>query len=133
MNYVKIDGKAYDVLVTALERGFSIEQSKNAGRTLAEGAREVLDPLGTFITYTVTFKRRKGKEKVFDELWEYIIQPRRDGVPVEIVYNQDMINFEAYFRSGTQGLKRIDEKNKKVYWGEFSVDIIPIEAQVKPI
>ena len=133
MNYVKIGGKAYDVLVTSLERGFSIEQSKNAGRTLAEGAREVLDPLGTFITYTVTFKRRKGKEKVFDELWEYIIQPRRDGVPVEIVYNQDMINFDARFRSGNQALKRIDEKNKRVIWGEFAVEITPTEAQVKPI
>ena len=132
MDYVKIDGKAYDVIVTNIERNFEILQSSNAGATLAPGARETLDPLGTRIGHKITFKRKPGYEKEFDELWDFVIQPRFDGVWVDIVYNQDTLNYEARFTSGSQQLKKIDPVTKKVYWGELVLDIVPIEAQVKP-
>ena len=133
MDYVKIGGKAYDVIVTNIERNFEILQSSNAGATLAPGARETLDPLGTRIGHKITFKRKPGYEKEFDELWDFVIQPRFDGVWVDIVYNQDTLNYEARFTSGNQQLKKIDPVTKKVYWGELVLDIVPIEAQVKPI
>ena len=132
MDYVKIGGKAYDVIVTNIERNFEILQSSNAGATLAPGARETLDPLGTRIGHKITFKRKPGYEKEFDELWDFVIQPRFDGVWVDIVYNQDTLNYEARFTSGNQQLKKIDPVTKKVYWGELVLDIVPIEAQVKP-
>ena len=133
MDYVKIGGKSYDVIVTNIERNFEILQSSNAGATLAPGARETLDPLGTKIGHRITFKRKSGYEKEFDELWNFVIQPRFDGVWVDIVYNQETLNYEARFTSGTQQLKKIDPITKKVYWGELVLDIVPIEAQVKPI
>ena len=133
MDYVKIGGKAYDVIVTNIERNFEILQSSNAGATLAPGARETLDPLGTRIGHKITFKRKPGYEKEFDELWDFVIQPRFDGVWVDIVYNQDTLNYEARFTSGNQQLKKIDPVTKKVYWGELVLDIVPLEAQVKPI
>lgn len=133
MDYVKIGGKAYDVIVTNIERNFEILQSSNAGATLAPGARETLDPLGTRIGHKITFKRKPGYEKEFDELWDFVIQPRFDGVWVDIVYNQDTLNYEAKFTSGNQQLKKIDPVTKKVYWGELVLNIVPIEAQVKPI
>ena len=133
MDYVKIGGKSYDVIVTNIERNFEILQSSNAGATLAPGARETLDPLGTRIGHRITFKRKSGHEKEFDELWDFVIQPRFDGVWVDIVYNQDTLNYEARFTSGSQQLKKIDPVTKKVYWGELVLDIVPIEAQVKPI
>ena len=133
MDYVKIGGKAYDVIVTNIERNFEILQSSNAGATLAPGARETLDPLGTRIGHKITFKRKPGYEKEFDDLWDFVIQPRFDGVWVDIVYNQDTLNYEARFTSGNQQLKKIDPVTKKVYWGELVLDIVPLEAQVKPI
>ena len=133
MDYVKIGGKSYDVIVTNIERNFEILQSSNAGATLAPGARETLDPLGTRIGHRITFKRKSGYEKEFDDLWDFVIQPRFDGVWVDIVYNQDTLNYEARFTSGSQKLKKIDPVTKKVYWGELVLDIVPIEAQVKPI
>lgn len=133
MEYVKIGGKSYDVIVTDIERNFEILQSSNAGATLAPGARETLDPLGTRIGHRITFKRKSGFEKDFDELWDFVIQPRFDGVWVDIVYNQDTLNYEARFTSGNQQLKKIDPVTKKVYWGELVLDIVPLEAQVKPI
>ena len=132
MDYVKIGGKSFDVIVTDIERNFEILQSSNAGATLAPGARETLDPLGTRIGHKITFKRKPGYEKEFDELWDFVIQPRFDGVWVDIVYNQDTLNYEARFTSGSQQLKKIDPVTKKVYWGELVLDIVPIEAQVKP-
>ena len=132
MDYVKIGGKSYDVIVTNIERNFEILQSSNAGATLAPGARETLDPLGTRIGHKITFKRKPGNEKEFDELWDFVIQPRFDGVWVDIVYNQDTLKYEARFVSGNQQLKKIDPVTKKVYWGELVLDIVPIEAQVKP-
>ena len=133
MDYVKIGGKSYDVIVTDIERNFEILQSSNAGATLAPGARETLDPLGTRIGHRITFKRKPGYEKEFDDLWDFVIQPRFDGVWVDIVNNQDTLNYEARFTSGSQQLKKIDPVTKKVYWGELVLDIVPIEAQVKPI
>ena len=133
MDYVKIGGKSYDVIVTDIERNFEILQSSNAGATLAPGAREILDPLGTKIGHRITFKRKPGYEKEFDDLWDFVIQPRFDGVWVDIVYNQDTLNYEARFTSGSQKLKKIDPVTKKVYWGELVLDIVPLEAQVKPI
>ena len=132
MDYVKIGGKSYDVIVTDIERNFEILQSSNAVATLAPGARETLDPLGTRIGHRVTFKRKSGHEKEFDDLWDFVIQPRFDGVWVDIVYNQDTLNYEAKFTSGKQSLKKIDPVTNKGYWGELVLDIVPIEAQVKP-
>lgn len=132
MDYVKIGGKSYDVIVTDIERNFEILQSSNAGATLAPGARETLDPLGTRIGHRITFKRKPGYEKEFDDLWDFVIQPRFGGVWVDIVYNQDTLNYEARFESGTQQLKKIDPVTKRVYWGELVLDIIPVEAQIKP-
>ena len=132
MDIVKINGRVYDVLVMDVQRSFEIRQSDNAGQTLAPGRREVLDPVGTYIPYTVTFKRKKGFEADFDRLWEEVIIPRYGGVPVEIVYNQTTIKYDAKFVSGSQPLKRIDPLTNKVYWGNLTLNIEPIQAQVLP-
>ena len=132
MDWVKIGGHAYDVIVTELERSFNILYSENTGRTIAPGAPVTLDPLGTFYGHKVTFKRKEGYESEFDRLWDYLSMPRNSGIPVEIVYNQTTINYNAYVSSGSQKLKRIDPKTGKVYWDVLSANFIPVEAQVKP-
>ena len=134
MDYVKIGGKAWDVLVTEISESFSILYSENTGRTMSQGAGMTLDPLGTFFNYKITFARKHGYEKQFDELFDFFAVPRYDGIEVNIVHNQAMWDepFLAYVSQGERALKRIDEKTGKVYWDAFSVSIVPMSAQVLP-
>lgn len=132
MTAIKLNGREYGALVVELSENFNILYSENTGRTMSQGARMTLDPLGTFFGHKVTFRRKRGFEKEYDELYDFISTPRYDGILVEIVHNQTTIKYEAYVSSGERQLKNIDEKNGKVYWGEFSANIVPMEAQVLP-
>ena len=131
MNYCVINGKSYDVIVTAIEESFTILYTENTGRNL-EGAMK-LDPIGTFFTHKVTFKRCKENVKEFDDLYNFLTIPRYDGFDIEIVHNQTTIKYKCYVSQGTRTLQRIVERIKKVLWGELAVNFIPIEAQVKPL
>lgn len=133
MDYVKIGGTAYDVLVVELSENFNILYSENTGRTISAGARMTLDPLGTFFGHKITFARKNGKEAEYDRLFEFVSQPRYDGISVEIVHNQTTISYDAYISQGERALKRIDEKTGKVYWDKFSVNVVPMEAQILPL
>ena len=130
MDYFKIDGKSYDVLVTDVSENFNILYSENTGRTLAIGARMILDPLGVFYGHKVTFKRKAGHEKEFDDLFDYVSQPLTDGMNVELVHGQTVLKYDAYVSSGERALKKIDIKTGKVYWDSISINFIPMEAQV---
>lgn len=132
MDYVKIGGKVWDVLVTEISENFNILYSENTGRTISVGARMALDPLGCFLGHKIIFRRKQGNEAEYDRLFDYVCRPRYDGIPVEIVHNQKTISYDAYISRGERTLKQIDEKTGKVFWGEFSVNIIPMEAQVLP-
>lgn len=132
MEYVKIGGKVWDVIVTELSENFSILYSENTGRTMSAGARMVLDPLGTFIGHKITFQRKQGNEAEYDRFFDYMSQPRYDGISVDIVHGQTTIKYDAYVSQGERTLKRIDPKTNKVYWDKLSLNIVPMEAQVVP-
>lgn len=132
MDYVKIGGKVYDVIVKSISENFNILYSENTGRTMSIGARMSLDPLGTFYGHKITFLRKQGKESEYDELFTYVSEPRYDGINVEIVHNQETIAYDAYISNGERTLQRIDEKTGKVYWGELSVNIVAMEATITP-
>ena len=134
MEDVKIGGKVWDVLVTEITESFSILYSENTGRTMSQGAGMTLDPLGTFFNYKITFARKQGKEKQYDELFNFLAVPRYDGIEVNIVHNQALWDkpFMAYVSQGERALKRIDTKTGKVYWDKFSANIVPMSAQVIP-
>lgn len=132
MDYVKIGGRTYDVLVTEIIESFNILYSENTGRTISPKAKMVLDPLGTFFGHKITFQRKQGKEAEYDRLFDYVSVPRYDGIPVEVVHGQTTISYDAYISNGERALRRIDTKSGKVYWDKFSVNIVPMEAQVLP-
>lgn len=132
MEYCKIDGINYPVNITEITETFNILYSDATGRTIDTGARMTLSPLGTFYGHRVTFKRKSGYEEEYDRLFDYLSLPKFDGIPIEMVHGQTTISYEAYVSSGERAIKRIDEKNGKVYWDALSVNFIPIEAQVKP-
>ena len=137
MNYFRINGINYEVIVTGIIENFNILYSDNTGRTLADGAPITLDPLGTFIGHKVTIKRKNGHESEYDSLYDLIIKPRRvlkkdDALLFEVAHLQDSIAYAGYVSTGERKLERIDEKTGKIYWGELTLNIIPIEAQVLP-
>lgn len=131
MDCVKIDGKAYDVIVTDISETFNILYSENTGRTLSQGARMTLDPLGTFYGHKVTFQRKEGLEEEYDALFTVLSKPRYDGMDVEIVHNQTTLAYEAYVSRGERSLLRVTSDGR-VLWGEFAATFTPMEAQVLP-
>lgn len=138
MNWFKLDGKSYEVLVTDILENFTILYSDNSGRTLDEGAPMYLDPLGTFIGHKVKVKRRQGYEKEYDELYNFLMTPRKvddehKGIMVEIAHNQTTINYEAYVSNGERPIQRINLQKNEIYWGEMSINIVPVRAQVLPL
>lgn len=137
MDYFKINGKSYNVIVTGLEENFNILYSEETGRTMAAGAPMVLSPLGTFYGHKVTIQRKKGYEYAFDTVYNLISYPRtvsreEDALHFEITHNQSTISYYGYVSSGSRALKKIDEKTGMVYWGELQLNIVPIKAQVEP-
>ena len=132
MDYVKIGGKVWDILVTEISENFNILYSENTGRTMSVGARMTLDPLGTFFGHKITFQRKQGSEKEYDTFFEFVSNPRYDGISVEIVHGQTTLVYDAYISQGERALKRIDPTTNKVYWDKFSLNIVPMEAQVLP-
>jgi hypothetical protein len=134
MEVVRIGGRLWKVHITEITESFSILYSENSGRTMSQGAGMVLDPLGTFYNYKITFSREQGKEKEYDELFNFLAIPRYDGLEVNIIHNQALWDkpFMAYVSQGERALKRIDTKTGKVYWDKFSVNIVPMSAQVLP-
>ena len=132
MDYVKIGGRSWDVLVIEIEESYEILYTENTGRTLGVGAPLTIDPLGTFISHSVTFKRKQGHEAEFDSLFNYLMQPRSEGFTVDMVHDQTTINYKAYCSSGSRKIMRIKKEKGLVDWDKITVKFIPIEAQVVP-
>lgn len=129
-NWLEIDGKVFNVIVTSVTENASILYSENMGKTISAGRRTTLDPLGTEFSYEVSVKRRGDDVKSYDELYDYVTKPRTDGFHVKIVHNQTTLSFDAYVTGASRQLSKIDEEGNKVYWHEMSVTITPMEAQV---
>jgi hypothetical protein len=130
MDIIKIDGKTYsNVLVTAIEESFTILYGEDTGRTIDTGGRMFLSPIGTFISHNVTFARKTGYEQEYDELYDYLMQPRYDGMDIYIVHDQTLLHHEAYVSNGNRPLKKIT--GNKALWGELKVNFIPMEADIK--
>lgn len=137
MNYFMIDGTAYNVTVTGLTETFNVLNYDTSGRTLEEAAPMVIDPIGTFIGHQITVKRKGDDVDSFDALYKQILKPIRvekpeDAPLFEVAHCQETIAYHAYVSTGSRPIQRIDEANGKSYWGELTLNITPIKAQVLP-
>lgn len=132
MDWFKINGKAYNVLVTSLEENFNILYGENSGRVLDDGAPMVLEPIGTFFGHTVEVRRKSGYEAEFDRLYRLVSRPISEGFDIDIVHCQNVAKYNGYISNGKRALKRIDQDTGKVYWDALSLNIIPMKAQVIP-
>ena len=131
-DWLELDGIAFDVNVTEITETATILYSDNTGRTMSLGSRMTLDPLGTFIGHKVTVKRKSENLSDYDMLFNYVIEPRYDGIHIKAVHDQTTIEYDAYISTAERKLRSIDERHNKVYWDEMTLNIVPMEAQVLP-
>lgn len=129
MDYIKIGNRVWNVYILELERNFNITDTDQAGRVIKNGEM-VLDRIGTFHGHKLTFGRGKATLSEYDELYDYLSQPRNTGIPVEFPYGQTTLKYDAYVSSGNQKLKLLDTKNGTEYWDTFECNFIPMKAQV---
>lgn len=130
MDICKIGEKEYSVVVVGITETFTKLYTENTGRTI--GGTMNLDCIGTFYGHRVEIARKAGFEADFDELYDLVSQPTNEGIPVEILYNEEnrkYAKYEAYISTGERAVKRVDEKTGKVYWDKLSLTLIPMEAQ----
>lgn len=132
MSYIKINGIEFDaeVAISEYKRNFNTLHGENAARVMTGSM--ILDPIGTYLGRNITFFRRGDNYQGLDRLWDYLVEHSLDieGVTLEAADGQSTLSFQAYYSSSEQSIERVE--NGINYWGEFSVNFIPIHAQVKP-
>lgn len=128
INLCKIDGKPYDVLITAIGENFNVIEGKNSGVALHR-QREIRDILGVKIGHSITFAPDNDPE-AFDELVNYLFGSIRPSVMLEVVHNQKTIIYEAAYNTGSRNVSHIDEDNDVIYWDELTIDFRPMENQI---
>lgn len=126
----KIDGKSYDVLVTAIEENYEVIEGENSGIALYRD-REIRDITGIKIGHSITFDADNDVEE-FDALTNYLFGTVRPSVLLEVVHNQRTITYEAAYNTGSRKVAHIDEDKDAgtVYWSELTVDFRPLETQI---
>lgn len=125
---LKIDGKSFDAIVTAVQETFNVVEGENSGVALYRN-REIRDITGIKIGHSITFDADKNPEE-FDELTEYLFGTVRPSVVIEAVHNQKTISYEAAYSTGSRQVSHIDDDTDTVYWSELTVDFRPIETQI---
>ena len=128
ISLVKIDGKSYDVLVTAIEERYEVVEGANSGIALYR-SREIRDLAGVKIGHSVTFAA-DNDPAAFDELVNHLFGTLREYVNLEIVHDQTTINYEAAYNTGSRRVPHIDDTNNVVYWDELTVEFRPMETQI---
>lgn len=132
MNYCRVNGIDFDVTVAIsnITESFNVLDGPNAGRVMT--GRMVRDILGSYIGHNVTFMNVKNN-RAFDDLWDYLVQHSvDDSVMVEMVDSNKSISYEAYYTSGSRTIRQIDRDTGTITWEEFSINFIPMEAQITP-
>lgn len=139
MDLVKIDGKTYDVLVTAIQEVATVVEGSNTGTALYR-QREIRDILGVKYAHSITFSPNDEAPELFDELFSYLFDNIRKSVQLEVVHGQDTIIYEAAYSSGSRKVDYISKKKTAedneidfVGWDEVTVDFRSIETVVNEV
>ena len=136
MDLVKIDGKVYDALVTAISEKADIKEGKNKGTSLHR-EREIRDIAGIKYEHSITFAPSDDAPELFDELFSYLFDSIRESVQLEVVHGQQTISYEAAYSTGQRSVGYIrkdkdDEGNDTEFvgWNELTVAFRSIEAVI---
>ena len=140
MNYCELKGQnessftAFDTLVAIsdYEENFNVLDGENAGRS--ESGRMIRDVLGTFIGHKIRFYRGDTAEG-FDSLWTWLkAHSVDDYITIRAADNQTVIEYQAYYTSGTRKLRAADINNLTTpnERDAIEINLIPMEAQITP-
>lgn len=124
----KIDGKSYDVLVSALGENAEIKEGSNSGTSL-DNDREIRDLKGIKYRHSITFSPDADRE-VFEELWEHLFGTLRESVQLEVVHGQSTITYEAAYNTGSRRVAYINDREDVIGWADLTVEFRSIEAVV---
>ena len=124
----KIDGKEYDVLVTAIQEVYEVIEGENSGVAIHK-QREIRDVKGIKIGHSITFSCNEDPI-IFDELTDYLFKTVRPSVMLETVDGQKTISYEAAYNTGSRNVAHIDDEKNVVYWDELTVVFRPLETQI---
>ena len=128
LTLVKIDGKVYDALITAIEENYNVVEGENSGISLYR-SREIRDLQGIKIGHNITFSPDNDPD-AFDELCEYLFGSLRESVVLEVIHGQKVISYEAAYNTGSRRVAYINDREDFVGWSELTVSFRPMECQV---
>ena len=121
-----IDGVELRVNVIKLERGFSVTDTENSGRTQDFSMHR--DVAGTFYNYTLEVEPESEHRADYDTFYNIISAPVESHRMI-FPYGQETLEFKAYVTQGKDSLKRIDGKN---LWSGLSVNFVAMAPQRRP-
>lgn len=116
MNII-VNGKHYEHITTNLTRKAKIEESENSGENL-DGSL-FSDVIGTRFTYVLTIDSAFKDQKALTQLWNDLIIPRQNGIPITMPYNNTEISFSAKVEEVEQGY--VTTYNGKRIWDKIQV------------
>lgn len=124
MNLLTINGSAFDVDITSIQRQASILDGPNAGRL--EDASMNRDVIGTFYNYAFTVSQGKDPSD-YDALFDLLTAPVKShaiGVP----FAQGITTFDAYVSDASDAMLSMVGGNQ---WGGLAFTAIAISPQRK--
>ncbi len=127
MEVFQLDGKTYNVSVTALQRKFSVLDTDQAGRT--QNGHMYRDPIGTYYNYSMTVEQQGSDGEALEKFWDVISRPEKSHL-CKFPYNQTTLTQRMYVTGGEQELLLLRRESAR--WGAITVDFIAMEPKVTP-
>lgn len=121
-----IDGVELRLNVMKLERGFSVTDTENSGRT--QNYKMHRDIAGTFYNYTLDVEPQNDHREDYDAFYDMISAPVASH-RLKFPYAQKTMEFDAYVTSGKDSLQRRGDKN---LWDGLSVYFVSMGPQRRP-
>lgn len=131
MDLVKINGKVYDAVVSAIEETAEVVEGGNSGTALYR-QREIRDIAGIKYAHSITFSPADEAPEMFDELFSYLFDNIQDSVMLEVVHGQKTIAYEATYTTGGRRVAYINDKTDFVGWDDLTVNFRSRETVINP-
>lgn len=122
-----LDGRTYNVAVTALTRKFSVLDTDQTGRT--QDGNMYRDIIGTYYNYEMTVQPKNNDPGALDALWDALSQPVASHV-CTFPYNQTTMTQTMYVTSGEQPVHMLYPN--KTEWGEIKFSFIAMSPRLTP-
>lgn len=126
-NYTAFD---VSVAIMSLTETLTVLDGEAAGRSKIRG-RMIRDPIGGYIGHKITCRRLGTNTQGLDDLWTWLtLHCCEDSVYLRAADGQSVIAYECYYTTAERKLEYAH--NGVNYWGEITINFIPMEPQITP-